>query len=255
MSGPVLAGLDVAGAALTGHGALGLDALGLDALGLHEPGVAAATPRVAWTAAFVAWVLAVPMFFLTRFVYVVAHEAGHAIVAVALLRGVHAIRVRKDGGVTEHEAAMWPFSILILAAGYLGASGFGLLAAWLLVRGQTAMVLWASMALLFLMLFAVRGLLGLLLVPGLLYVLYQVATRADPVMQTLSAHVWTWFLLIASVQRMLLYVQRKDYTNEKSDTAKLGALFVMPNEVWAFILLVATIAALVWGGALLLRLA
>jgi len=240
----------VAGAALTGRAALGPDATNV-ALAAE-----AATPRLAWTAAFIAWVLAVPLFFLTRFVYVVAHEAGHAIVAVALLRGVRAIRVHANGGgETEHEAAMWPFSILILAAGYLGASGFGLLAAWLLTRGQTTMVLWASMAFLFLMLFAIRGLLGLLLVPALLYVLYQVATRADPVMQTLSAHVWTWFLLIASVQRMLLYVQRKDYTNEKSDTAKLGALFVMPNEVWAFILLVATIGALVWGGALLLRLA
>jgi len=90
--------------------------------------------------------------------------------------------------------------------------------------------------------------------PALLVVLYQVATKADPAMQTLFAHVWTWFLLIASVQRMLVYVRDKDYSNETSDTARLGALFVMPNEVWAFVLLVTTIGALAWGGAMLLRL-
>ena len=159
-----------------------------------------------------AWVLAVPLWFVTRFVTVVAHEGGHAIVAVALLRGVHAIRFDRDaGGVTLHDRAMWPFGILISAAGYLGPSLFGLLAAWLLVRGETGAVLWGSIALLAVMLLAVRGVLGLLLVPGLAVVLYQVATKADPPTQALFAHVWTWFLLISAVQRMFLLMSRADY--------------------------------------------
>ena len=79
--------------------------------------VAGEPSSLTWTAAVLAWVLAVPLYFVTRFVSVVAHEGGHAIVAAALLRGVRAIRFdRSGGGVTDHEPAMWPLGILISAA-------------------------------------------------------------------------------------------------------------------------------------------
>ncbi len=208
-----------------------------------------------WTAAVLAWVLAVPLFVVTRFVTVVAHEAGHAIVAVALLRAVHAIRFdRRSNGVTVHDRAMWPFGILIAAAGYLGPSLFGLLAAWLLIRGETAAVLWGSIAFLAVMLLAVRGIVGLLLVPALAVVLYQVATKAEPPTQALFAHVWTWFLLISAVQRMLLFMSTANYDAPGNDTASLSSDTLLPRALWGLILLAGTIAALVWGGAMLLRL-
>ena len=217
---------------------------------------AAAEPSsLTWTAAVLAWVLAVPLFLITRFVTVVAHEGGHAIVSVALLRGVHAIRFdRNGGGVTVHDRAMWPFGILSSAAGYLGPSLFGLLAAWLLIRGETAAVLWGSIAFLAVMLLAVRGILGLLLVPALAVVLYQVATRAEPPAQELFAHVWTWFLLISAVQRMLLFMSAATYDNPRSDAAALSRQTLLPSALWGLVLLAATTAALVWGGAMLLRL-
>ena len=208
-----------------------------------------------WTAAVLAWVLAVPLFVVTRFVTVVAHEGGHAIVAAALLRGVHAIRIdRSGGGVTRHDPAMWPFSILISAAGYLGPSLFGLLAAWLLVRGETAAVLWGSIAFLAVMLLAVRGVPGLLIVPALAVVLYQVATTTEPATQALFAHVWTWFLLISSVQRMILFMGTGNYDVPGNDVAALSAQTLLPRALWGLLLLTGTIAALVWGGAMLLRL-
>lgn len=217
---------------------------------------AAAEPsKLAWTAALLAWVLAVPLFYLTRFLTVIAHEGGHAIVSVALLRAVKAIRFDRDGGgVTDHEPAMWPFGILISAAGYLGPSLFGLLAAWLMIRGETAAVLWGSIVFLAVMLLAVRGILGLLLVPALLVVLYQVVTKAEPPAQALFAHVWTWFLLISAVQRMIMFMRTANYKVPISDAAALSRQTFLPAELWGLLLLVGTIAALVWGGAMLLRL-
>jgi hypothetical protein len=217
--------------------------------------VAAEPSRLTWTAAVLAWVLAVPMFFVTRFVTVVAHEGGHSIVAVALLRGVHAIRInRTGGGETRHDPAMWPFGILIAAAGYLGPSLFGLLAAWLLIRGETAAVLWGSIAFLAVMLLAVRGVLGLLLVPALAVVLYQVATKVEPSTQALFAHVWTWFLLISAVQRMILFMRTANYDVPGNDAAALSAQTLLPRALWGLLLLAGTMAALVWGGGMLLRL-
>lgn len=208
-----------------------------------------------WTAAMLAWILAVPLYFVTRFVTVVAHEGGHAIVAVALFRRVHAIRINRDGGgVTKTDPPIWPFGILISAAGYLGPSLFGLLAAWLLIRDETAAVLWGSIAFLAVMLFAVRGWLGFLLVPALAVLLYQVATRAEPPAQALFAHVWVWFLLIAAVQRMLVFMSLATYDVPGNDTAALRAQTLLPSALWGLLLLVGTIAALVWGGAMLLRL-
>ena len=202
-----------------------------------------------------AWVLAVPLFFITRFVTVVAHEGGHAIVAVALLRTVHAIRFDRGGnGVTITDKAMWPFGILISAAGYLGPSLFGLLAAWLLIRDQTAAVLWGSMAFLAVMLLAVRGIVGLLLVPTLAVLLYLVTTRAEPPAQALFAHMWVWFLLISAVQRMIVFMSTANYEVEGNDTAALGSMTLLPRALWGLILLVGTIGALVWGGGMLLRL-
>jgi hypothetical protein len=216
--------------------------------------VAAEPSSLTWTAAMLAWVLAVPLFFVTRFVTVVAHEGGHAIVAVALLRGVHAIRIyRSGGGRTEHDRAMWPFGILISAAGYLGPSLFGLLAAWLLIRGETAAVLWGSIAFLAVMLLAVRGVVGLLLVPALAVMLYQVAVKAEPPTQALFAHVWVWFLLISAVQRMVVFMTTANYDVPNNDTAALSRQTLLPRALWGLILLVGTIAALVWGGAMLLR--
>jgi hypothetical protein len=224
---------------------------------LHLAAEAVTSPGVIWRAALIAWILAVPLWFLTKFVVVLAHEGGHAIVGIALLNRVRRIDFNSGGGGgTEWvKAPMWPFVILILLAGYAGPSLFGLMAAWLLRHDRPDMVIWGSMAFLVLMLFAVRGWIGWVVIPLLLVVLYQVATKAEAGVLTLIAYVWTWFLLIGAVQRMLVYIRAKHYQNKTSDTALLQRVTWLPNEVWTFVQLIGTGAALVWGGAMLLRLA
>lgn len=213
------------------------------------------TPGVVWQSALIAWILAVPLFFVTKFVLVIAHEGGHAIVGVALLNSIKRIVFnREGGGGTEFvNAPRWPLVILVGFAGYAGPSLFGLVAAWLLLHSHPEMVVWGSMAFLVLMLFAVRGWIGWVVVPLLLAVLFFVATRVEPGGLTLFAYVWTWFLLIAAVQRMLVYLGAKTYLIEASDTARLAKATLLPTELWAFAQLIGTSAALVWGGSMLLR--
>lgn len=100
-----------------------------------------------WKAALIAWILAVPLWFVTRFLVVIAHEGGHALVGTALLNQVRRISFTRDGGGTEFVSPPpWPFTIAVGVAGYAGPSLFGLLASALLLHGEPEMVLWASMA-------------------------------------------------------------------------------------------------------------
>jgi len=214
-----------------------------------------APSRLAWSAALLSWVIAVPLWFVGKYVLVIAHEGGHALLAKLLFQRLRSISFDRNGGGATAPASEvpWLFNILIFLAGYLGPSMFGLFGAWLLVRGQTTMVLWASMAFLVLMLFAVRGFLGWLTVPGLLVVLYLVAMRVEPPLQTLYTHMWVWFLLIGAVQRMLHFVLDRQYENGTNDSTHLADLTLVPSAIWAFVFLVGTIGALAYGGAMLLR--
>jgi hypothetical protein len=214
-----------------------------------------AAAKLTWTAALLSWVLAVPLWYVSRFVLVVAHEGGHALLVKLLFQTLRSIRFDKDGGgVTEPAGSVpWLFNIFIFLAGYLGPSLFGLLGAWLLVRGQTEAVLWASLAFLVVMLIAVRGLVGWLLVPALMVVIWLIAVKVDPPLQTLYAHMWVWFLLIGAVQRMLLFVWHKQYDQGPNDSTALQDLTLVPSAIWALVFLVGTIAALAYGGAMLLR--
>jgi hypothetical protein len=208
-----------------------------------------------WTAAVVAWVLAVPLWGLTRWAYVVGHEGGHAVALKLLGRKLESIRLSRAGGATKPADKLpWLISVVATFAGYVAPSLFGVVAAWLLVRGLTTAVLWASAVFLLFMLLAVRGWLGWIVVPALLVLIVAVAVRSEPAQQRLFAHVWTWFLLISAVQRMLVFMRGKTYQNPTSDAGALRQLTKVPAALWAVVFLLGTVAGLVYGGALLLRL-
>jgi hypothetical protein len=213
-----------------------------------------APAKLAWSAALLSWILAVPLWFVTKFVLVIAHEGGHALLAKLLFQSLKKITFTSDGGgaTVPDGDVPWLFNVLIFLAGYLGPSAFGLLGVWLLIHGQTEAVLWASLAFLVIMLIAVRGILGWLLVPALMTAIWLVAVKVDPPVQTLYTHMWVWFLLIGAVQRMLLFVLRRQYDDDVNDSISLQKLTLVPSAIWAFVFLVGTTAALVYGGSLLL---
>ena len=217
--------------------------------------VAAEPDKLTWTAALIAWVLAVPMFFAGRYLTVLAHEGGHAFLAVAVFRVVKGITIKTNAdGETQPDKDVWPFYILVAAFGYLGPSLFGLFAAWLLLHDPAETVLWGSIAFLAVMLLATRGFFGPLLIICLMVALYQIVTKAEPSLVALAAHVWTWFLLISGVQRMLMFMRTGNYNVKGNDTEALQRATLIPKFLWGAILLVGTIAALAYGGGLLLRL-
>ncbi|MEV4351017.1 M50 family metallopeptidase [Actinoplanes sp. NPDC049596] len=211
--------------------------------------------NVAWTAALLAWVLAVPLWFVSKFLVVIAHEGGHALLMVLFFRSVKSVEIGRDGGgaTTPASELPWLADIFATLAGYLGPSMFGLAGVWMLRQGYVEAVLWASMAFLVVMLFAVRGFLGWLLVPGLIVLIWMIATRAEGPVQTLYTHMWVWLLLIGGVQRMLGFVLTRNWTVKGNDTAVLQSRTLIPSEIWSLFFLAGTIAALAYGGGMLLR--
>jgi Peptidase M50B-like len=104
------------------------------------------------------------------------------------------------------------------------------------------------------MLFAVRGVIGWLLVPGLMAVITYVAlTVHEQPQRLLLTYIWVWFLLIAPVEQMFVFMRHKIYDNPESDSGKLRSLTLLPSAFWGVVFLAGTVAALVYGGAMLLR--
>lgn len=121
-------------------------------------------------------------------------------------------------------------------------------------RGYTAAVFWASLAFLVLMLLVVRGPIGWLVVPTLVVLAFLAAVYAEPPTQALLAHVWAWFLLIAAVEQSLVVMRGGAYAKKGSDHDELRRLTLLPPVLWGLLLLTGSVAALAYGGAMLLRL-
>jgi len=209
-----------------------------------------------WTAAMLAWILAVPLYYVAKFLATVAHEGGHALVAKLLFRKLESITFKRDSsGRTSYASALpWLVAIPTAMAGYLGPSMFGLLAAYLLGKGATGTVLWASLAFLLVMLIAVRGVVGWVVVPVLMAAIFAITMGVHPPVQTMLTYMWVWFLLIVPVEDMLVFMRAELWKDAGSDSAKLQKLTLLPSALWGVLLLAGTIAALVYGGAMLLRL-
>jgi hypothetical protein len=93
----------------------------------------------------------------------------------------------------------------------------------------------------------------LVIVPALIAAIIAIAIKTTSPLQVLYTYVWVWFLLIWPVESMLGHVWGKVYKNKTSDTGALQELTGLPGELWALAMLVGTIAALVYGGNLLLH--
>jgi hypothetical protein len=210
-------------------------------------GVTADPSALAWTAAFVAWILAVPMWYVTKFAVTAAHEGGHALIAKLSFQTVNKIELYRDGGGGTFTEPPWPITIFVGLAGYLGPSMFGMLGAWLLTRGATDAVLWGSLAFLSIMLLAVRGWFGWLVVPCLMVIIGLVAVKSEGPLRGLFTQVWVWFLLIGGVERMLILALEKP----APDAVRLQGSTLLPAELWTLVFLLGTVVALVYGGGVL----
>ncbi|MDO5500421.1 MAG: M50 family metallopeptidase [Propionibacteriaceae bacterium] len=215
----------------------------LDRLTAVQPVPQPTTVAVLGVAALALVVLAWP---LTRMAVTVAHEAGHAIIAVLTGRQLKGIRLHSDtsGLTVSRGRPRGPGMVATLLAGYPAPGLLGLGAALLLASGRAVLVVALLVVVLAAMLVMVRNLYGLLV---LLFGLAAVAAAAwylSPLHQSWLAYLITWTLLLAA-PRPVIELARHRAGN--SDSAQLARITRIPALLWTVAFAATTVACLIAG--------
>ncbi|HEY8452840.1 MAG: M50 family metallopeptidase [Micromonosporaceae bacterium] len=208
------------------------------------------------TAAGALLVVAVrPSWRLARNAVTIAHEGGHALVAVLVGRRLSGIRLHSDtsGLTVTRGRASGPGMALTLLAGYPTPSLLGLGGAWLLAAGRTTLLLWVLVVLLLAVLVNIRNLYGLVAVLVAGGVVFAVSWYAPSDVQAAFAYAVVWFLLVGGVRPVgELQALRARRRAGDSDADQLARLTGLPGLVWVGVFGAVNLAALVLGGRLLL---
>jgi hypothetical protein len=188
-----------------------------------------------------------------------AHEGGHALFVVMLGGRLHGVRVDRDNsGLTTYSGIRGLDRFLVALAGYLAPSMFGLLGAALLVSGEAAAVLVMSLVLLGLLLLTIRNVFGALVVSALVGLVWWTLSDGSTGLQEIVAFTWVWVLLISGVVDVLglrgirRAMRQAGDRDRSSDAYQLGRMTLLPGALWVLFFLLATLAALVLGGSMLL---
>jgi Peptidase M50B-like len=191
---------------------------------------------------------------LSRGLITIAHEGGHALVALLTRRKLQGIRLHSDtSGVTlTRGRPTGPGMILTAAAGYVAPSLLGLGGAWLTASGYVAVLITLVIGLLFCMLLMIRNLFGVvsLLVTG--GAIFAFTWYAAPDMDAVLAYLAVWFLLLGGF-RPIVELQRKRRHGRApdSDADQLARLTFLPGGFWVLLFLLVAGASLVSGVYLL----
>jgi len=188
---------------------------------------------------------------LARNIVTIAHEGGHALIALSTGRRLAGIRLHSDtSGVTASAGRPDGFGmVLTAAAGYPAASLLGLAAAWTLTTGRPALLLWTTLVLLAGILIQIRNLFGALTVTLTAAAVFAACWWAPPTVQSLTAHLLAWFLLAAGPRPVLeLHRLRQRGQAPESDADQLARLTGIPGTVWVGLFAVITTVCLAVGG-------
>jgi hypothetical protein len=189
---------------------------------------------------------------LTRTVVTLAHEGGHALVAVLVGRGLSGIRLHADtSGVTHSTGAGRGIGVVLMfLAGYVFPPLLGLGGAALVAAGHTAVLLWLGVGLLVATLIHIRNLFGAFAVLVTGGVLGSVAWFAPPDWQAGFAAALCWFLLFGGLRAVQeLSRSRRRRRTRSSDADQLAALTGVPGGFWTGtfgLVALAALAAAFW---------
>jgi hypothetical protein len=182
----------------------------------------------------------------TRTVVTIAHEGGHALVAVLAGRGLTGIRLHADtSGLTVSTGARrGPGLVFTFLGGYPAPSVLGLGGAALVAADRAALMLWIAIGLLVATLVHVRNVFGAFSVLATGALVGAVAWWGQPQLQDGFAAALCWFLLFGSF-RAVRELQRTRRQGT-SDADMLAGLTRVPRGIWVFVFgLVAAAAAMV----------
>lgn len=192
---------------------------------------------------------------VARNVVTIAHEGGHAVVALLSGRQLTGIRLHSDtSGVTVSRGRPDGIGmILTVAAGYITPSLVGLVGILLLMNGRITMLLWMSILVLAAMLLLIRNVYGVVSLVGTGAMVFLVSWFTPAEVQAAFAYVFTWFMLAAGVRPVFeLQGQRVRQPSPHSDADQLDRLTGVPGTVWVFFFGTVNVAVLALGVWLLL---
>lgn len=181
----------------------------------------------------------------------VVHEGAHALVGIVTGRRIRSVKITTDGGGGTIMVPGTGFGFGVAASvGYIGSSTAGLIAAGLISIGRIVAVLGLGLLLLAAMLLMVRNFFGLIVILICGTLLYLIVSHTTTGVQTVIAYGVTWFLLISGPKAASRAARKpKDVT----DAEVLSRMTFLWPSAWCFLWLAGTIAALIVGGAILIR--
>ncbi|HEY7273333.1 MAG TPA: M50 family metallopeptidase [Actinoplanes sp.] len=191
-----------------------------------------------------------PIWRVARNAITIAHEGGHALVALLTGRKLRGIRLEFDtSGLTLSAGRPTGLGMIVtLLAGYVAPSLIGLAGAWILGGNRITLLLWLAAVLLLLMLINIRNVFGALSVIVTGAIVVAVSWYASPQVQAAFAYAGVWFLLIGGVRPVgELQKLRSRGRMRDSDADQLARLTRVPAFFWVFLFGAVTVAVLVIG--------
>lgn len=218
--------------------------------------VAASTSAALWPLVAVVACLLVPqLWHLVRHSVTIAHEAGHASVAMLLGRDVRGIRLHSDtSGLTTHSGSTKRLPLALTAfAGYPAPAVVGLGAAALLGAGYAFALLWIAVVLLVLVLVQIRNVYGFVVMVVSIGGLGWLAWSASDAWRIGVAYAVAWLLLLGAVRAVVeLHGSRRAVAGRTSDADALARSTRIPGAVWVAVFWLVTVACAAGGAWLML---
>jgi hypothetical protein len=188
---------------------------------------------------------------VSRTVVTIAHEGGHAMVALAVGRRLDGVRVhRSTAGLTVSAGnASGPGIVATAAAGYLAPPLLGLAAAALLATGHLVAALLLSLVLLAALTLMIRNAYGILATVSVAAAVALVIWRGSSLLQAALGYSMAWFLLAGGIRPVLeLQRSRRRGRASRSDADQLAVLTGVPGGVWVALFALVAVGALAISG-------